>query len=120
MDRTGTLWVGTVGGVNRYDRESGRFIHYPEVAESVTALYSAPDGTLWVGTAGAGLFHYDPTSDRFLPVPASLSDLHTLTFDRLGNRLGLCIADSFCSEKDLGCPGEEAWVPFYFSPAGRA
>ncbi len=76
VDSSGALWVGTVGGLDRYDRDTGHFVHYPEIAESVTVIYPAPDGTLWVGTAGSGLFRYDPAGDRFLPVPVSLPDLH--------------------------------------------
>ncbi|MCX7681202.1 MAG: hypothetical protein N2508_04435, partial [Anaerolineae bacterium] len=65
VDGQGNLWVGTVGGLDRYDQDTGRFVHYPEIGESVTVVYPAPDGTLWVGTAGAGLFRYDPAADRF-------------------------------------------------------
>ncbi|MDW8102955.1 MAG: two-component regulator propeller domain-containing protein [Anaerolineae bacterium] len=78
VDRSGTLWVGTVGGIDRYDRNTGGFIHYPEIAESVTVVYPAPDGILWVGTAGAGLFRYDPRADRFLRLPNPLPDAHIL------------------------------------------
>jgi PAS domain S-box-containing protein len=67
VDSSGALWVGTVGGLDRYDRDTGGFVHYPEVAESVTVIYPAPDGTLWVGTAGSGLFRYDRQNDRFVP-----------------------------------------------------
>lgn len=70
VDSRGVLWVGTVGGIDRFDRHTSWFIHYPEVSESVTVIYSAPDGALWVGTAGAGLFRYDPETDRFIAVPA--------------------------------------------------
>ncbi len=67
VDSTGALWVGTVGGLDRYDRDRGHFVHYPEIAESVTVVYEDRERTLWVGTAGSGLFRYDRQSDRFTP-----------------------------------------------------
>jgi ligand-binding sensor domain-containing protein len=71
--------VGTVGGLDRYDRDTSGFVHYPKVAESVTVIYPAPDGNLWVGTAGFSLFHYDRQNDRFEPFAADrLPDSHIL------------------------------------------
>lgn len=70
VDSAGALWVGTAGGLDRYDRNGRRFVHYGDVAESVTAIYEGRDGALWVGTASAGLFRYDRPADRFVPFGA--------------------------------------------------
>jgi signal transduction histidine kinase/ligand-binding sensor domain-containing protein/ActR/RegA family two-component response regulator len=51
QDHTGFLWVGTVGGLFRYD--GAQFVaFYAEDpgANSIEALAETPDGTLWAGT----------------------------------------------------------------------
>lgn len=87
VDSLGFLWVGTPAGLDRFDSDTSRFSHYPEVAEQVTAIYEDRNGTLWVGTAGLGLFRYDRSSDRFLGYASDLfADGHILAIhqDRLG------------------------------------
>lgn len=67
-DREGRLWVGTYGdGVARYDPHSDGFIRLLPPAEQVSrprlpgpaparAFAQTPDGTVWVGTSGLGLW----------------------------------------------------------------
>jgi len=71
-DRDGVLWFGTLGGgLNRYDRTTGRFTRYRERADqpfsindnNVQTILEARDGTLWVGTNSGGLNRFD-VSDR--------------------------------------------------------
>ncbi len=62
-DKSGTLWAGTQGGLNRVEKESGRFKHYME-GNQIYSLYQDSDGNLWSGT-GNGLMRYDPIQDRF-------------------------------------------------------
>ena len=52
----GTIWVGTVGGLDR--RVGGRFVALPEVTGTVRVLRETSDGTLWIGTIGHGLWTY--------------------------------------------------------------
>jgi signal transduction histidine kinase/ligand-binding sensor domain-containing protein len=72
-DRSGYLWFGTLGGgLNRYDRRSGRFKvyrHNPADAHSlshdnVLSLFVDHKGTLWAGTED-GLSAFDPATQRF-------------------------------------------------------
>jgi hypothetical protein len=57
-DTRGHLWVGTLQGLNKMDKQEGSFISYrhdPEDNHSlshnfVTCIHEASDGTLWVGT----------------------------------------------------------------------
>lgn len=58
VDRRGTLWIGTEGGLDRYDRETDSFVHYrhdpvrtTSIANNVvTCLFEDVAGNLWVGT----------------------------------------------------------------------
>ncbi|MHB1021640.1 MAG: sensor histidine kinase [Acidobacteriaceae bacterium] len=54
--KDGTIWVGTVGGLNRF--VDGRFEPVPGINGTVRALTQTTDGTLWIGTIGHGLFTY--------------------------------------------------------------
>ncbi|MBI9083181.1 MAG: response regulator [Desulfobacterales bacterium] len=79
-DRDGDVWIGTIGGgLNRFDRNTRRFIHYrhhPEDPKSlgsdnIRALFEDSLGTLWVGTE-AGLDRFDKatgTAIHYRPDP---------------------------------------------------
>lgn len=70
QDRRGFVWVGTFGGLNRYDGKE--VVSYkpggPEgfslSASVVFALAEGRDGTVWVGTDGGGLNLLDPENGR--------------------------------------------------------
>jgi ligand-binding sensor domain-containing protein len=60
-DSRGTLWVGTTTGLYRYDTATAAFAVYELTKESesvdhIRALYESPEGVLYVGTHGDGLF----------------------------------------------------------------
>lgn len=52
----GTVWVGTVGGLQRL--VDGRFRTEPGIHATVRTLVQTADGTLWIGTIGEGLWTY--------------------------------------------------------------
>jgi len=97
-DRQVFLWIGTQGGLVRFD--GSRFkVFRPDPADPATlggsyvrTLLAAGDGRLWVGTMSGGLSVYDPASERFRryrhdPLdPASLSHdrVEALAEDRAG------------------------------------
>ncbi len=55
-DRAGNLWAGTAEGVlNRRAPGQDRFEPWARLGASVMAIAEAPDGSLWIGTYGAGL-----------------------------------------------------------------
>ncbi|MCO6492880.1 MAG: response regulator [Phaeodactylibacter sp.] len=72
-DRNGTVWIGTRGGLFKYDRENKQFIRYhhdPNDSKSISEntafdLYEDEQGSLWIGTYGGGLNLFDPDSETF-------------------------------------------------------
>ncbi len=98
---SGDLWVGTqTGGLSRWQRKTGTFIHYrhdPEdprslAEDEVRAVAQNPDGTLWVGSGTVGLSHLDPATGVFEhyrhrpgdPTSLSHNEMRALYLDRAG------------------------------------
>ncbi len=71
QDASGLLWIGTQGGLNRYDGYRFEvYRHDPSDPASVphdwvTALAEDPSGDLWVGTEGGGLSRWRRATDSF-------------------------------------------------------
>jgi ligand-binding sensor domain-containing protein/signal transduction histidine kinase len=64
--RTGKLYFGTAYGVYVYNRESDWFelsSYFPENSY-VFSLFEDSRGVIWAGTIGAGLYSYDPQTER--------------------------------------------------------
>jgi len=74
-DGQGFLWVGTPGGLARWD--GYRFKVYKSGSQQpgalpdnyVQSLHGDRAGRLWVGTSAAGLLRHDPATDRFVAIP---------------------------------------------------
>lgn len=73
-DRTGIIWIGTIGGgVNKLDPNKRHFAtlrHDPFNPNSlssnaVRAICEGSDGMLWIGTEGGGLNRFDPAKGAF-------------------------------------------------------
>jgi len=84
-DRQGALWVGTgsiwhgeggetdEGGLNRFDKNTGKFIRYLHepgnphslINNKVRAIFEDSRGTFWIGTAGDGLHTMNRTNGTF-------------------------------------------------------
>jgi len=52
----GTMWAGTVSGLNRMPPGRKNFARVAGVAGTVRVLRQTPDGVLWIGTIGQGAF----------------------------------------------------------------
>ncbi len=58
-DTQGRVWVGTNRGLDLYDAANERFKHYSfpgNIVPRVSSIIESHDGTLFIGTAGYGLF----------------------------------------------------------------
>jgi len=75
QDKKGTLWIGTFGGgLNKYDKKSGRFIAYKNISDDesslednrVLAINEDAKGNLWIATYGGGLNRFDPKTEKFI------------------------------------------------------
>jgi AraC-like DNA-binding protein/streptogramin lyase len=71
QDREGVTWIGTDGGL--YTLKQGNLREYTDAAgqkpESVRSLWTSPDGSLWIGSDGEGL--YCQRDNRLSKEPAS-------------------------------------------------
>ena len=71
-DNMGNFWVGTSGGLDRLDRQTGTFTHYRYHADdpsslssdTVNAIYEDRAGVLWVGTS-RGLNRFEGAAGMF-------------------------------------------------------
>jgi ligand-binding sensor domain-containing protein/signal transduction histidine kinase len=93
QDRDGYLWVGTTGGLARFD--GGRFIPLNDgttqtlSVNSFLCLLLSRDGTLWAGTEGGGLLHIASTGViRAYAAPDGLTDAFVRSiYEDSGGRL---------------------------------
>ena len=81
QDGDGFLWIGTQGGLARWD--GYRFRGYQpdtkvpgSIPDSyIQTLHTDPKGRLWVGTSSGGLARYDRDHDRFMSINLGTANL---------------------------------------------
>jgi signal transduction histidine kinase/ligand-binding sensor domain-containing protein/DNA-binding response OmpR family regulator len=70
----GNLWIGTEeGGLNKFDSENRKFIHYKNnpndpsslSGNSIFSIYEDRNGILWIGTSTGGLSKFNRESENF-------------------------------------------------------
>ncbi len=112
-DPHGYLWIGTrLGGLNRYDPQTGSFIHFLHNAKSensishnhVTALSAGKNG-IWIGTED-GLDFLDYSSQKIKHFTASLESSVSLS----GNWISALVSDP---NGNLWIGTQDAGLDFY-------
>jgi signal transduction histidine kinase/streptogramin lyase/DNA-binding NarL/FixJ family response regulator len=89
QDSRGFMWIGTVGGLSRFD--GYRFTTYrnnPDDPNSlsnnwVRDLYADSDGKLWIGTEGGGVNQFDPATEIFTHYLPDRQNPNSLAGDRV-------------------------------------
>jgi ligand-binding sensor domain-containing protein/signal transduction histidine kinase len=95
VDHTGTFWVATDDGLNRFDPATGRFTVYkldPQRIIDYLAMAEDRQGALWLGTDSSGLQRFDPATGQFItfkhdmdrPFSLSANRVNSVHFDRSG------------------------------------
>lgn len=67
------IWIATAEGLNLYNPELDNFVNIDSINGNInyltnhfiTSLYCSPEGLLWIGTLGNGVFIYHPESKQF-------------------------------------------------------
>ncbi len=73
VDRRGTVWIGTLEGLFRYDPNTDKLVRCPTPSEDAHGLvlnhiinvFEDRHGIIWIGTFGAGLWRYEAATERF-------------------------------------------------------
>lgn len=70
IDRNNNIWTGTNGGLNMFDKATGKFVKFASPTQVVNRIRSiaADDNLLWLGTAG-GIELFDISSKIFKDPP---------------------------------------------------
>jgi ligand-binding sensor domain-containing protein/signal transduction histidine kinase len=76
----GTLWVGTVSGLNRMLKGSDSFERVPGISATVRVLRQTSDGVLWIGTIGQGAFTFHDGRLTQMNAPDQLPSNTVLNF----------------------------------------
>ncbi len=76
----GTMWVGTVSGLNRMLPGQDHFERVSGVVGTVRVLRQTQDGVLWIGTIGHGAFQYKDGKLSSISAPSSLPSNTVLNF----------------------------------------
>lgn len=89
QDRQGFLWIGTRGGLNRYDGHAFK-IFQNEIGNanslinnSIESLFEDSHGNIWIGTKSNGLSCYDPKFDRFEHFQHQSQDTNSISSNRI-------------------------------------
>jgi signal transduction histidine kinase/streptogramin lyase len=64
-DRNGILWIGSMGGLNRIDRRTGKNLVLPRIGNEILAILEDRQGVLFCGTFHEGLDRIDRETGRF-------------------------------------------------------
>lgn len=82
-DRQGLLWVGTLSGVNIYDKEKDQFNRVEEVkGVSIQDIFEDSSGFIWISTFLDGIYRYDPSNDTWKVFQHDSADKGSLPYNK--------------------------------------
>ena len=88
-DRSGVLWIGTIGGgLNKFDQEQQIFTSYNEEHDDVDnnilfKVFEDHDGMLWIGSAAGGLNRFNRETGKFTSYLHDPNDPKSLSHNRV-------------------------------------
>lgn len=105
-DNLGNVWIGSMHGINRYNKETDDFTRIRSIGTTTLDITQDKDGTLWFATWGGGLYRYAPQTQEWKHYTSDSSDnsalphntVYSLCMDSndrlwLGTDNGLCYYD---------------------------
>jgi len=84
-DKDGTLWVGTMFGINTYDYDQDKFENKYTLESTVQDIDQTQDGLIWFATTTKGLISFNPADGKWTTYTMSNSDLPSNTIYTLFN-----------------------------------
>ncbi len=76
IDKFGSLWIGTINGLSRFDRRLKLFNLFREfrwkdtlINNNVYCIYEDPSKTIWMGTLSAGIIKFNPETEEITAWP---------------------------------------------------
>ena len=90
QDHSGILWIGSMGGLNRIDRRTGKNIVSGGIGNEILSILEDRRGILFCGTFHEGLMRLDPKTGKASPYSPAASRHATgpimrLIYDHEGN-----------------------------------
>jgi len=97
VDKKSNLWIGSLNGLNKYNRLTREFEHYQLTIEDTKNpvnrfrdIIEDEDGTIWIASEGDGLLNFNPNTGKFVVHSREIIDsintknARTLAIDREG------------------------------------
>ena len=81
-DSRDRMWVGTMDGLNLYNREANHFDRIGKTGAMIIDIDEDRQGRIWLSTQGAGLWQYNPASKRMQQFRHTTDDPHSLPNDQ--------------------------------------
>jgi ligand-binding sensor domain-containing protein len=84
-DMRGNLWIGTSNALNFYDNQQNVFKRYyykgnnSPASSPIISLCQDADSNIWIGTDGAGLYKFNPATNKFTGYEHSATNGNTIS-----------------------------------------